>query len=81
MFVMDLLPLVLHAEICPNLGMSRVCMHPKVARRLRNRLLRLDGQFDSALLACGRILAHHGLTQRTHLVRGVWLLVPVCLGV
>ena len=33
------------------------------------QLLRLDHQFDCALLACGGILAPHGLTYRIHLVR------------
>src|SRR5262245_57903278 len=68
MFVLDLLLLALCPMIFPDPGMQRVFIHAQVPRGLRNRLLRLDRQFDCTLLKCGRILSRRGLTHRTHLV-------------
>ena len=48
---MDLLLLALHPVIFPAPGVSRVFIDSQIARRLGNRLLRLDGEFYCPLLA------------------------------
>ena len=67
-FVIDLLFLALCPVVLPEPGVSRVCIHSEIARRLCNRLVRFDRQFDRALLEGGRIFFHGELTHRTHLV-------------
>src|SRR2546429_3853168 len=53
MFVIDLLLLAHSPVILPDPGMHRVFMHAQVTRRLRNRLFRLDCQFNCTLLKVG----------------------------
>src|SRR5919108_774457 len=78
MFIMDLLLLALGPVIFPDPGMERVFIHPKVTGSLCDRLIGLDGQFDSTLLEFGGITFHRCFTHRTHLSRGTIVLVPVC---
>src|SRR5215510_6745757 len=73
---MDLLLLALRPMILPDPGMQRVFVHSELARALRDSLLRLDGQFDGALLECSGILSRRGLAHRTHLVYCVSSLSP-----
>ena len=75
---MDLLLLALHPVIFPAPGVSRVFIDSQIARRLGNRLLRLDGEFYCTLLACGRIISHCGCTHRPHLSSGTSVRVSVC---
>src|SRR5215471_5116108 len=78
MFVLDLLLLTPSSVLFPDPRMSRVFVHPEVACCLGNRLIRLDGQFDRALLKLRWILFHRGDTHRTHLSGGTRALVSVC---
>src|SRR5262245_30020459 len=73
---MDLLLLALRPMIFPDPGMQRVFVHSELARGLRASLLRLDGQFDCALLEFSGILSRRGLAHRTHLVYCVSSLSP-----
>src|SRR5262245_45202028 len=73
---MDLLLLALRPMILPDPGMQRVFVHSELARGLRASLLRLDGQFDCALLEFSGILSRRGLAHRTHLVYCVSSLSP-----
>src|SRR5262249_19041303 len=65
---MDLLLLALRPMICPDPGMQRVFVHSELTRRLRDRLLRLDSEFDRAFLEFSGICFRRGLAHRTHLV-------------
>src|SRR5919109_732425 len=76
MFVVDLLLLALSAVICPNPGVQRVFVHPEVARRLGNGLIRLHGQFHRAFLEGGGAFFRHRLAHRTHLVCCMMSLSP-----
>ena len=64
-FVMDCLFLALSPVLCPDPGVSGVCMHPEVACRLGNRWHRCDRECDGALLACSGRLSRRGLTHRS----------------
>jgi hypothetical protein len=58
MRIMDLLLPALSAVVCPDPGVERVFIAPKIAGGLHNRLIRLDRQLHRALLAFGGITFH-----------------------
>src|SRR5262245_20536595 len=76
MFGVDLLLLALSAVIFADPSVECIFVDAQVARGLGNGLVRLDREFDCALLEFSRIFFCRGLAHRTHLVCCVMSVSP-----